>query len=232
MMSHTNGSLTPAPAFCPGTFRELFDTICRNYPDEVPPVLRDRNTAFRDHLRSFEELLDRFSGDPEIQQIIAGGFCWCKRAGQELVDPPLQTDALFAGLDKGSRIILRALCDRNHATLGELSDLSGLTHSEVLGRLRESIIPKSIQLRGKPIAVFRESGIDPFTGKPVTFSWWLNAGVLHETQPPEVSEMRDCVIITLDRPSWDLPEIPKATIRCMHGILEIVVDKQGTEEHR
>ncbi|MDD1701951.1 MAG: hypothetical protein LUQ31_03080 [Methanoregula sp.] len=232
MRSRKTPSITLVIPLLPGTCRELFDTICHKYPDRIPPALTDPRIPFADRLFAFEALLLQLSGDPDIREIIARKFCQCKTGGPLFGNPALPQDDLFARLDEGSAVILRTLCDRNHATLGDLSALSGLTHADVLERLRRVIIPGSMKIWGRPIVVFRESALDLSTGEPVTFSWWLNAEVLYGENAAEVMETDDRIIITLGRAGRDLPGRMRAIASCTHGVLEIVLDKREMAEDK
>jgi hypothetical protein len=89
-----------------------------------------------------------------------------------------------------------------------------------------------VEHRGRPIAVFRESGTDLATGKQVAFSWWLNEDVLHKADTIEVVEMDNTIIITLDHTGRDLPETLIASARCKHGILEIRVERNPNKPSR
>jgi hypothetical protein len=217
-----------------GTLQEILITLCRKYPDEVRSACTGNEVQSAGNSSDLEELLLRYSGDDEIQVILARRFMECEL----IIDPVFESASplarqrydLSSDLDEGSRSILGILYEQRYATLDELSACSGLSHYDVLHRLREIIIPMSVKRRGRPIAVFRESATDLATGWQVVFSWWLNDDVLHKKKEVEVVETSNSLVITLDRTGCDLPKTLHATASCKHGILEIQVDKENMGE--
>ncbi|MCX6683913.1 MAG: hypothetical protein NTZ37_04200 [Methanoregula sp.] len=215
-----------------GTLQEILNTLYWKYPDEVRSACTGKGAQSAGNPADLEDLILRHSGDEEILEILARRFKECDLIIDSISESisPLarQRYDLSSDLDEGSSSILRILYEQRYATLDELSACSGLTHYDVLHRLREIIIPMSVKRRGRPIAVFRESAMDLATGRQITFSWWLNDDVLHKTDAVEVVETSDSLVITLDRTGCDLPKTLHASASCKHGILEIRVDKENT----
>jgi hypothetical protein len=229
MTPQSAGMTSPLLPVLAGTLQEIFNTLCRKYPDETRSACTGKGVQPAGNPAGLEDLIARNSGDEEIQEILARGFRECGL----MIDSIAGSTAPVAGqrydlsrdLDEGSRSILCTLYEQRYATLDELSACSGLTHFEVLHRLREIIIPKSLKARGRPIAVFRESAPDLATGRQIAFSWWLDDDVQHKADTVEVVETSDTLVITLDRTGSDLPGTLHVSARCKHGILEIRVDK-------
>jgi hypothetical protein len=236
MTPQQGSSMSPIIAVLAGTLREILDTLNRKYPDEVLTVCAGKDALAAGNPADLEGLIFRYSGDAEVQEILARRFRECELIIDSISGtiPPSagQRYDLYSELDEGSSCILRTLYERRYATLDELSACSGLTHYDVLHRLREIIIPMSVKRRGRPIAVFRESGTDLTSGRQIAFSWWLNDDVLHKKDAVEVVETSDSLVITLDRAGCDLPKTMSVSATCKHGILEIRVDKEQREgEH-
>jgi hypothetical protein len=218
-----------------GTLREILETVYRKYPGETGSACPGNRAPSACNPADLEALIVRYSRDEEIRGIPARRF---KESGF-IINPVLASPSsqvrqrydLFGDLDERSSSILRILYDHRYATLDELSVFSGLTHYDVLHRLRDIIIPLSVKRRGRPIAVFRESATDLVTGRQIIFSWWLNDDLLNKADEVEVAETDDTLVITLDRTGRDLPETLHASARCKHGILEIKVDKKRPGEY-
>jgi hypothetical protein len=219
-----------------GTLQEIFNTLCRKYPDEVRSACTGKGIQSAGNAADLEDLILRYSGDEEIQEILVRRFKKCGLVGDSIPESasPLarQRNDLYSDLDEGSRSILSVLYEQRYATLDELSACSGLTHYAVLHRLREIIIPMSVKRRGRPIAVFFESATDLATGRQIVFSWWLNDDLVHKKKEVEVVETGDSLVITLDRSGCDLPKTLHVLASCTHGILEIKVEKNPDKPSR
>ena len=236
-MTPQQGTKTsPIMTVLAGTLQEIFNTLCRKYPDEVLSACTGKGIQSAGNAPDLEDLILRYSGDEEIQEILKRRFKECGLVSDSIPESasPLarQRYDLYSDLDEGSRSILGVLYEQRYATLDELSAGSGLSHYAVLHRLREIIIPISVKRRGRPIAVFCESATDLATGRQIVFSWWLNDDVLHKTDAGEVVETSDSLVITLDRTGCDLPKTLHAIARCTHGILEIKVEKNPDKPSR
>jgi len=237
MIPRQGNRMRPIIAILAGTLREILETLYRKYPAEFRSVCTGEDAPVAGSLACLEDLIFQYSGDEEIQEIVARRFRECGFVIDSIpgtISPAAgQQYDLYSELDEGSACIIRTLYERRHATLDDLSACSGLPHYDVLHRLREIIIPMSVARRGRPIAVFRESGIDLATGRQIAFSWWLNDDILHKTDAVEVVETSDSLVITLDRTGRNLPKTLHASATCRHGILEIRVDtgqKEGEHE--
>lgn len=229
MIPQQGSSMSPIVAVLAGTLQEIFNTLYGKYPDEVMSACTGKGAQSAGNPADLEDLILRYSGDEEIQDILSRRFKECELIIDSIPGSTSQAARqrydLYSDLDEGSRSILRTLYEQRYATLDELSTCSRLSHYDVLHRLREIIIPMSIKHRGRPIAVFLESATDIATGRQIVFSWWLNDDVLHKTDAVEVVETSDSLVITLDRTGCDLPKTLHATASCTHGILEIKVEK-------
>jgi hypothetical protein len=223
--------MSPIVTLLAATLQEIFNTFLRKYPDEVWSACNGKGIQSAGNPADLEDLILRYSGDEEIQEILARRFKECGLVNDSIPESasPLarQRYDLYSDLDEGSRSILGILYEQRYATLDELSAGSGLSHYAVLHRLREIIIPMSVKRRGRPIAVFCESATDLATGRQIVFSWWLNDDLLHNKKEVEVVETSDSLVITLDRTGCDLPKILQVSASCTHGILEIRVDKEN-----
>ena len=232
MTPRQRSRMVPIIAVLASTLQEILGTLYRKHPDEVRSACTGKGAHSSRNPADLEDLILLHSGDEEIQEILARRFKEC----ESIIDSISGSTSLVArqrydlssDLDEGSSSILRILYEQRHATLDELSDCSGLTHYEVLYRLREIIIPRSVKRRGIPIAVFRESATDLATGRQIAFSWWLNDDLLHKTDTVEVVETSDSLVITLDRTGCDLPKTLHVSASCKHGLLEIRVEKENT----
>lgn len=233
-MTPQHGTRTsPIMTVLAGTLQEIFNTLCQKYPDEVRSACTGKGIQSAGNDANLEDLILRYSGDEEIQEILARRFKECGLVSDSIPESasPLarQRYDLYSDLDEGSRSILGVLYEQRYATLDELSACSGLTHYAVLHRLREIIIPMSVKRRGRPIAVFCESATDLATGRQIVFSWWLNDDLLHKKKEVEVVETSDSLVITLDRTGCDLPKTLHVLASCTHGILEINLEKNPDE---
>ncbi|MDP2859770.1 MAG: hypothetical protein Q8P50_17595 [Bacillota bacterium] len=77
-------------------------------------------------------------------------------------------------LDPKSRAIVDYLAPRRHASLGELTEVAGLTSQmETLHRIQKVINPLGRRAAGKDLMVLRRLAIDPATGQSVNYHWWL-----------------------------------------------------------
>jgi len=223
-------SMSPTITVFARTLREILDTLYRKYPEQVARVCFGDGAPEPGRFAGFEDLIVRHSDDKEIQEILARRFRECAT----IIDSISSTNSpatgqqfdLYSEIDEGSSRILRALYERRYATLDELSACSGLTHYDVLHRLRDIIIPISVKRRGRPIAVFLESATDLITGRQIAFSWWWNNEPPHRKDAVEVVETTDSLVITLDRAGCDLPKTMSVSATCTHGILEIKVEKE------
>jgi len=217
-----------------GARQEILEIIRRKYPAQVPQIFSGDNTPPAGNLAELETLLFVCPGDAEIQVILANRFRKCATILDSITDTnsPVagQRFDLYSEIDEGSSSILRALYERRYATLDDLSACSGLTHYDVLHRLRDIIIPISVKRQGRPIAVFLESATDLITGRQIAFSWWWNDELSHRKDAVEVVETSDSLVITLDRAGYDLPKNPSVSAACTHGILEICVNKEQRGE--
>ncbi|MDO8872754.1 MAG: hypothetical protein Q7V05_08515 [Methanoregula sp.] len=236
-MTPQQGTKTsPIMTVLAGTLQEILNTLYRKYPDEVQSACTGKGAHSSGNPADLEDLILRYSGDEEINEILARRFKECGLISDSIPESasPLarQRYDLYSDLDEGSRTILGILYEQRYATLDELSACSGLTHYAVLHRLREIIIPMSVKRRGRPIAVFCESATDLATGRQIVFSWWLNDDLLHKKKEVEVVETSDSLVITLDRTGCDLPKTPNVSASCTHGILEIKVEKNPDEPCR
>ena len=222
--------MSPTITVLASTLQEILDTFYRKYPEQVAFVCSGDGAPESGRFTGFEDLILRYSDDKEIQEILVRRFRECATSIDSIssTNSPAtgQRFDLYNEIDEGSSRILRTLYERRYATLEELSTCSGLTHYDVLHRLRDIIIPMSVKRRGRPIAVFRESGIDLITGKQVAFSWWWNNELPHRKDAVEVVETSDSLVITLDRAGYDLPKTLSVSATCTHGILEIRVEKE------
>ena len=231
MMSQQGTRTSPIMTVLAGTLQEILITLCRKYPDVVRSACIRQGAQSTGNPSDFEDLILRYSSDEEIQVILARRFRECEL----IIDPVFESVSplsrqrydLYSDLDEDSRSILRILYEQRYATLDELSACSGLSHYDVLHRLREIIIPMSVKRRGRPIAVFCESATDLATGRQIVFSWWLNDDLVHKTDAVEVVETSDSLVITLDRTGCNLPKTLHATASCKYGILEIRVDTEN-----
>jgi hypothetical protein len=232
MTPQQRSRIVPIIAVLAGTLQEILGILYRKHPDEVRSACAGKGAHSAGNPADLEDLIVLHSGDEDVQEILARRFKEC----ESIIDSISGLTSLMArqrydlssDLDEGSRSILRILYEQRYATLDELSAFSGLTHYEVLYRLREIIIPMSVKRGGRPIAVFRESATDLATGRQIAFSWWLDDDLLHKADTVEVVETSDSLVITLDRTGSDLPKTLHATAHCKHGILEIRVDKEST----
>ncbi len=180
----------------------------------------------------FFRLLVRHCDDPEVRAIIERRYRECGRILGMLSGNHSGITDFFKGLDKTSRSIIMYLGEKGYATLEEMSAATNSSHFEVLHRLKEVIIPESVNQFGKPLVTFMESGIDPLTGERILFSWWLNDRFLPETRQIEVTEDDDAIIVTMELAGSDLPRSMRASATCKHGILEIRVNKGGKSHER
>lgn len=180
----------------------------------------------------FSRLLVRHCNDPEVRAIIEQRYRECGRMLGMLSGNHSGITDFFKGLDEKSRSILMYLGENGYATLEEMSAATNSTHFEVLYRLKEVIIPESVNQFGKPLVTFMESGIEPLTGERILFSWWLDDGFLKETGQIEVTEEDDAIIVTMELAGSDLPRSMRASASCKHGILEILVKKGGKSHER
>ena len=236
-MTPQQGTKTsPIMTVLAGTLQEIFNTLCRKYPDEVRSACTGKGIQSAGNDADLEDLILRYSGDEEIQEILDRRFKECGLVSDSIPESasPLarQRYDLYSDLDEGSRSILGVLYEQRYATLDELSACSGLSHYAVLHRLREIIIPMSIKRLGRPIAVFCESATDLATGRQIVFSWWLNDDLLHKKKEVELVETSDSLVITLDRTGCDLPKTLHVSASCTHGILEIKVEKNPDKPSR
>ena len=236
-MTPQQGTKTsPIMTVLAGTLQEIFNTLCRKYPDEVRSACTGKGIKSAGNTADLEDFILRYSGDEEIQEILARRFKECGLVSDSIPESasPLarQRYDLYSDLDEGSRSILGVLYEQRYATLDELSACSGLSHYAVLHRLREIIIPMSIKRLGRPIAVFCESATDLATGRQIVFSWWLNDDLLHKKKEVELVETSDSLVITLDRTGCDLPKTLHVSASCTHGILEIKVEKNPDKPSR
>jgi len=226
------GRMSPIIPVLAGTLQEVLNTLSRKYPDETRSACTGKEVQPTGNPAGLVDLIIRNSDDVEILEILARGFKECGLMIDSIPDPTTpvagQRYDLSCDLDEGSRSILCILYEQRYATLDELSACSGLSHFEVLHRLREIIIPKSMKACGRPIVVFRESALDLATGRQIVFSWWLNNDVQRKADTVEVIETSDALLITLDRNGCDLPETLHASATCKHGILEIRVNTENT----
>ncbi|OYO84368.1 hypothetical protein C8E03_11438 [Lachnotalea glycerini] len=136
-------------------------------------------------------------------------------------------------LDEKSRKIFWYFRCHGHARIAELTELIGsLADMEVLDRLREVINPAAIEIFGKPILEFRESGLDRMSGKKIPFHWWLsddlsdNQLFIGEGGKPLVDvfdEENQIVIITEISSSITLSD--RVKIEQRHGIVQITLSK-------
>jgi len=180
----------------------------------------------------FSRLLIRHCDDPEVRAILERRYRECGRILGLFSENHSGITDFFKGLDEKSRSILMYLGEKGYATLDEMSAATNSSHFEVLYRLKEVIIPESVNQFGVPLVTFMESGIDPLTGERILFSWWLNDGFLKETGQVEVTEEDDAVIVTMELAGSDLPRSMRASATCKHGILEILVKKGGKVHER
>ena len=236
-MTPQQGSRTsPIMTVLAGTLQEILNTLYRKYPEKVRSACTGKGAQSAGNPADLEDLILQYSGDEEIQEILARRFKECGLIIDSIPESasPLarQRYDLSSDLDEGSRTILGILYEKRYATLDELSACSGLSHYAVLHRLREIIIPMSVKRRGRPIAVFCESATDLATGRQIVFSWWLNDDLLHKKKEVEVVETSDSLVITLDRTGCDLPKTLNVSASCKHGILEIKVEKNPDEPCR
>jgi len=219
--------MSPIIAVLAGTLHEMYTTLRKKYPDEILPLCAGNGARDTGSPAELEALLLRHAGDTEVREILTRRFRECGAVASSIPGPQPapagQRYDIFRTLDEESACILRILYERRFATLDELSECSGLTQYDVLHRLKEIIIPRSVKRRGKPIAVFRESGMDLYTGRQIAFSWWLNDD-FQKKDAIEVVEADDCLMITLDRTGCKLPADMPASAAFRHGILEIRVD--------
>jgi hypothetical protein len=77
-------------------------------------------------------------------------------------------------LDADGRQVLWYLWERGHASVRELSALTGADDPmETLSLIRETINPAAGKLLGCPVLVFERSKVHPQTGETIPFHWWL-----------------------------------------------------------
>jgi hypothetical protein len=223
-------SMSPTIPVLASTLQEILDILYRKYPEQVALVCSGDGAPEPGRFADFEDLIVRHSDDKEIQEILIRRFRECATIIASISRTNLpaagQRFDLYSEIDEESSHILRALYERRYATLDELSVCSGLTHYDVLHRLRDIIIPMSVKRRGRPIAVFLESATDLITGRQIAFSWWWNNELPHKKDAVEVVETSDSLVITLDRAGYDLPKTMSVSATCTHGILEICVEKK------
>jgi len=81
---------------------------------------------------------------------------------------------LSDGLDAEGRDILWHLWEHRHARINRLAEvIDAPDHLHVLSLITETINPISQKMFGCPILSFEKRRIDPESGEPITFSWWL-----------------------------------------------------------
>ncbi|MFA5253706.1 MAG: hypothetical protein WC367_03420 [Methanoregula sp.] len=214
----------------PGFEEELFDLARTKYGKEAAGELARECESFSAALVPFVRTLARFSADPEMRVTIGRSYRECERLLRIDTKIPANTGIFFETLDNRSRQILFTLSAKGYASLDELSEAVRATHSEVLQRLRDVIIPESVRRFGIPLAVFRESKTDPVTGESILFSWWLNDEFLSRAGQIEVMEDEEQVLVTVDLAGSDLPRSMRASATCSHGVLEVQV-KKGRRSH-
>jgi hypothetical protein len=211
---------------------EIIDLIGRKYGQQgLGGTTGEGKEPGGDPARFFR-LLIRHCGDPEVRAVIEQRYRECGRILGMLPKNHSGITDFFKGLDETSRSILMYLGENGHATLEEMSAATDSSHFEVLYRLKEVIIPESVNRFGKPLITFMESGIDSLTGERILFSWWLNDGFLNKTGQIEVTEDDDAIIVTMELAGSDLPRSMRASATCRHGILEIRVNKGGKSHER
>ena len=98
-------------------------------------------------------------------------------------------------LDPKSRAIIDYLAPRRHASLGELTEVAGLTSQmDTLHRIQKVINPLGRRAGGQDVIVLRRLAIDPATGESVNYHWWL------EGDPPAsvtTTETKDAVMVSV-----------------------------------
>jgi hypothetical protein len=206
---------------------EIMDLIGRKYGQQGFAGTTGEGKEPGGDPAGFSRLLIRHCDDPEVRATIERRYRECGRILGMLFGNHCGITDFFKGLDQTSRSILMYLSEKGYATLEELSTATSTSHFEVLHRLKEVIIPESVNRFGKPLVTFMESGTDPLTGERILFSWWLNDRFLHKTGQIEVTEKDDAIIVTMELAGSSLPRSMRASATCKHGILEILVNKGG-----
>ena len=85
-----------------------------------------------------------------------------------------QVEELAATLSPAGGRMLWHLWEQRHADIKELAGVAdSRSHMEVLTLLREDINGTAERLFGHPVLEFKERGLDPASGRAVTFQWWL-----------------------------------------------------------
>lgn len=180
----------------------------------------------------FSHLLILYAEDPEVRAIIRRRYRECGRILGIARGSHSKMGDFFERLDEESRSLLLFLYEKGHATLNELSTLTRSSHFEVLYRLQEIVIPESMHQYGRPLVSFAESRIDPLTGERISFSWWWNDELIHESGQIEMTEEDKTLTITADLAGSELPRRMRASASFKHGVLEIRVNKGGKSDER
>jgi len=144
---------------------------------------------FRPKKRSEEARIWLITNDPEN---------WRKAIYQAslLKIDPETIDNISAQLSADGLDILWYLWEKRHAKIDQLAELiDAPNHMHVLMEIRETINPVAEKIVGFPVLSFERSKIDPETGEPVLFSWWL-AG-----QPEERTRSEDRLLDIFDEGS-------------------------------
>jgi len=81
---------------------------------------------------------------------------------------------LAAGLEPDAAAILWHVWHDHHATIDDLARLIDADcHSDVLLKIKAQINPMAVEQLGCPILMFSPVDVDPRSGQPVPFSWWI-----------------------------------------------------------
>jgi hypothetical protein len=154
-------------------------------------------------------------------------------SGEELKSDNL--NEFLNHLDEMSRKIFWYFRYHGHARLSELTELIGASADmEVLDRLREIINPAAVEIFGKPMLEFRESSVDPLTGKKVPFHWWFsedakeNPFFLGQGGKPliDIFEEEDQMII-ISEVSPSITFSDRVKVEQRHGILQITLKRSS-----
>jgi len=101
---------------------------------------------------------------------------WCTRLYQmtQLTVDEGAIAGLAAGLEPDAAAILWHVWHVHHATIDDLARLIDADcHSDVLLKIKAQINPLAVEQLGCPILMFLPHGLDPRTGRHVSFSWWI-----------------------------------------------------------
>ncbi|MDO9509086.1 MAG: hypothetical protein Q7I97_07090 [Thermovirgaceae bacterium] len=138
---------------------------------------------------------------------------------------------LLEALDEKSRALFWHVWWRRHADISELRRIMNVSSDfEILFRIRDVINARAKEILGRPVLFFKESRVDPVSGRRLAFRWWfLDEIDLFGGESTVVDTFQEDgrFVVIMQVPGISrLSEASPPVVEYRNGVLKITLDKE------